>query len=90
MKNGSVTIEEIEQQMYKDYIYMSEKERDKFIKDYNETKTKLKEINEVMTDKMYKGVYFSEEERLVIRKYNKLRKHYDKLVGWIKRTMMWK
>lgn len=66
-KRGSVTVEEIEQQMYNDYIYMSEKERDNFIKDYNETKTKLKEINEVMTDEMYKGVYSSEEECLVIR-----------------------
>lgn len=88
--NTLCTIEEIEQQMYNDYIYMSEKERDNFIKDYNETKTKLKEINEVMTDEMYKGVYSSEEECLVIRKYNKLHKHYAKLVGWIKRTMMWK
>ena len=60
-KKGSVTIEEIEQQMYNDYIYMSEKERDNFIKDYNETKTKLKEINEVMTDEMYHGHVIAKE-----------------------------
>lgn len=69
----------------KSYYWSSERSRECFMEDYYNTKNSLVELKVKMTPELYQGQVKNEEDELLVRQYNKLNNHYNKLMQRIRR-----
>lgn len=64
---------------------VTEKQYNAFAEDFYQTQQDLAEVNKLMTHSMLQGRAADEEEKLIIKRYNKLTRHYVKLMYILER-----
>ena len=64
---------------------VSEKQYNVFVEDLYQTKQDLAEVYGLMTDDMLQGKANNEEEKRIIKRYNKITRHYTKLMDILER-----
>lgn len=67
----------------------TEKEHKAFSEDVYQTLADLEETKKLMTNDMLQGISSTNEEKLIIKRYNKICRHYNKLMSLLGRQCMW-
>lgn len=75
--SGTFTTEYL---LYRYRLSHGERDYELFVADINKTIEELDEVRKSMTEPMYQGIANNEQERNIIKQYNKIMRHYDKLI----------
>lgn len=90
MKRYNYSDELAEQIMSNTYYWSSSKAQINFRSDFEKTKADLAELRPRLTKEMLSGQCKDEAEQKLIKQYNKVLGHYNKLKAEITRKAYWK
>lgn len=75
----------IEEQLEASRRFLSERQVEQLRVDIESTRQQLQEIMPLMTQQMLQGVAQNSDEKVIIKRYNKLSRHWAKLMSTLTR-----